>query len=382
MRSSTSSSDMSGALAPTRAPDDVASDNAAVHEQPAYLRPTPTLHFGFAGVIAAAVFLLLLALWEMHWRRQGAAPATVNSDGLWAMQRRRINAGEGNSTVLIGSSRMLFGFQLDVWQRLDGTRPIQLALEGTSPVPVLEDLAADTAFTGRLLVGVSPDLFFSGYTYRGKALTWHTRETWSQRAGQWLSMNVLEPRFAFLDPDFALFVVAARAPWPARKGVHTEIDVRKLNNLASDRNARMWTRLESDTAYQQLAQRIWAQNFGLPPGVTPAMAAKGRDAQIERAVKAVTLLRARGVSVVFVRFPSSGDYEAYERKALPRQATWDVLLAKTGAPGVHYEDHAELQGFDTPEWSHLSAREADRYTAALHGLISRLDSTDWRSAHR
>ena len=49
--------------------------------------------------------------------------------------------GEGNKTVLIGSSRVLFDVQLPVWEKLAGERPIQLAIEGTSSVPVLEDLA-------------------------------------------------------------------------------------------------------------------------------------------------------------------------------------------------------------------------------------------------
>ena len=58
--------------------------------------------------------------------------------------------------------------QLPVWEKLAGKRPIQLALEGTSPLPILEDLADDPNFTGRLLVGVAPDVFFSGFAYRGE----------------------------------------------------------------------------------------------------------------------------------------------------------------------------------------------------------------------
>lgn len=340
-----------------------------------YERSTPVLRFGLAGLVAMVVFATLLGTWEQHWRNTGAGPSTVNSDGLWAMQRRRVDEGEGNATVLIGSSRMLFDFQLEVWERLDGTRPIQLALEGTTPVPVLEDLAADTNFTGRLFVGVAPDLFFSGFAYRAQAIATPTKETPAQRSGQWLAMHLLEPHLAFLEPDFSLFVVLARQAWPAREGVRSRIDVRKLDNLGKDRNSRMWARLETDSAYRALAQRIWAQNFGLPPGVTPAMADRGRDEQLARAVKAVSTLKARGVQVVFVRFPSADGYYAFEQKAFPRESTWDALLAQTGVPGVHFEDHPELQGFWTPEWSHLSASEADRYTAALYPIMKRALTT-------
>jgi hypothetical protein len=48
-----------------------------------------------------------------------------------------------------------------------------------------------------------------------------------------------------------------------------------------------------------------------------------------------------------------------------------VLLAKTGAPGIHFEDYPELQGFNMPEWSHMTGADADRFTAALYGVIDR-----------
>ena len=53
-----------------------------------------------------------------------------------AVEQRVLSGG----TVLVGTSRLLFDVQLPVWERLAGTRPIQLSLEGTSPLPVLEEL--------------------------------------------------------------------------------------------------------------------------------------------------------------------------------------------------------------------------------------------------
>jgi hypothetical protein len=47
-----------------------------------------------------------------------------------------------------------------------------------------------------------------------------------------------------------------------------------------------------------------------------------------------------------------------------------VLIARTGARGVHFEDYPQLQGFWLPEWSHLAAADADRYTAALYPLVA------------
>ena len=299
-------------------------------------------------------------------------PRIRNSDGLWAMQRRRIDAGEGDATVIVASSRLFFDLQLDVWEQLDGKRPIQLAFEGTTPVPFLEDLAADPKFTGRLLVGVAPELFFSGFAYRGKALKYAHDESPSQRAGQWLSMRFIEPYFAFYDPDFALAPVIKRQPWPDRPGAPSRLDVRKLAVSDADRNTHMWGKVETDADYKALMRTVWEQDFTPSPDDPPAAEMdKGRDQQIERAVKAITTLRARGVKVLLVREPSAGPYLEYDNRLFPRAVSWDVLLARSGAPGIHFEDYPQLQGFELPEWSHLAYADAKRFTAALHDIVVR-----------
>jgi hypothetical protein len=40
-------------------------------------------------------------------------------------------------------------------------------------------------------------------------------------------------------------------------------------------------------------------------------------------------------------------------------------------PGLHFQDHEEMQGYWLPEWSHMTGSEADRFTAAFHGLVQR-----------
>lgn len=371
MHSSTSSSDRPvdpsviegrGLMLPGKPGDDPGVGHGPVE------RPLPDTRIGRAALIALVVFALGLLAWEAHWRAFGVEPGYTNSDGQWATQRRRIDRGEGDATVIIGSSRLLFDTNLDVWERLAGERPIQLALEGTSPMFALEDLAADPDFTGRLLVDATPSLFFSGYAMRGDVLQHYRDETPAQRASEWLGMR-LEPHFAFLDPDFALFTVLERQPWPARAGVPDYIDVRKLAVHGHDRDTRMWAKVERDPAYRAHAQRIWAQFFNAPPppGMeTPEKARARVQEQIERAARAVATLRARGVDVVFVRPPSNGPFLAFENRTMPREHTWEPLLARTGAPGIHFEDHASMQGLELPEWSHLSARDAERYTEALH----------------
>ncbi|WP_233263118.1 hypothetical protein [Cognatiluteimonas profundi] len=351
-----------------------ASDRPGV-AQPVPVRDIPVQPWGPILLAALVMTALLLGGWEAYWRAFGATPGYRNSNGAWAEQRRRIDSGEGGRTVLIGSSRVLFDVQLPVWERITGERPIQLAMEGTSPVPVLEDLAADPNFTGRLLVGVAPDIFFTGFAYRGDIVPFYHQEGPSKRSGHWLSRHLLEPLFAFDDPDFALGTVVRRQAWPPRPGLEDHVSVRKLMVMQEpDRNAHMWRKLETDPAYRALARSIWAQRFNGPPphGLdTPQKLQAAIDTQIARAATAIATLRARGVQVLFVRPPSTGPYYAFEQRVLPRARTWDVLLQRTGAPGIHFEDYPQLQGYTQPEWSHLSASEAIRFTNALVPIIRR-----------
>ena len=344
--------------------------------QPVPVRPIPEQPWGIIFAGAILILAVLLGGWEAYWRAYGVHPSIANTYGLWATQRRRIDAGEGDATVLLGASRVFFDIQLPVWERLAGRRPIQLAIEGTSPLPFLEDLADDPLFTGQVLVGVAPDLFFSGYQYRGGVLSYVHKESPSQRIGQWLSMRLVEPFLAFDDRDFALETVLARQSWPARPGKRWFTEVRKLADTESDRNTHLWSKVGDDPVYREMARNIWREGF-VPSDddPSPEEAAKAEHDQIELAAKAVAKLRARGVRVLFVRMPSVGEYLAFEDQQFPRERTWEVLLARTGAPGIHFEDYPELrpdvQGYYLPEWSHMTRADGERFTAALWKIIQR-----------
>ncbi len=120
----------------------------------------------------------------------------------------------------------------------------------------------------------------------------------------------------------------------------------------------------------ELWHRIWREGFQpSPDDPSPEEALKTEQEQIARAARVVTKLRARGVKVLFVRMPSNGEYLAYENRDFPRARTWAALLTATGAPGIHFEDYAELQGYELPDWSHMTHSDAERFTAALYGVV-------------
>jgi hypothetical protein len=340
--------------------------------QPVPRRPVPEQPWEAILLGVLVILALLVGAWEAYWRAYGVRPSLANDYGLWAIERRRIDAGEGDATVLLGASRLYFDVQLKVWERLSGRSPIELSFEGTSPLAALEDLAADPKFTGRVLVGVAPDIFFSGFEFRGGAIRYTRKESPSQRIGQWLSMTFIEPFFAFDDPDYALQTVLARQPWPKRPGKQWSLSVRKLSETGPHRATHLWSKVSTDPEYRALARSIWHEDLQpSPDDPTPEEARKTEREQIARAAAVVAKLRAHGAKVLFARLPSSGEYLAYENRHFPRGRTWDALLAATGAPGIHFEDYPELQGYDLPEWSHMTRAEAERFTKALYAIIVR-----------
>jgi hypothetical protein len=378
MHSSISSSEVlrgagqpGGAGAPDRYARQTAADRPGV-AQPVPLRPVPAQPWGRILIGAVLLLAVLVAGWEAYWRAYDVRPGAANSYGLWAIQRRRIDAGEGDATVLLGDSRLYFDTRLPLWERLDGRRPIQLSFEGTSPRMALEDLAADPKFTGRVVVGISPQVFFLDFGFRAGAIRYAHKESPSQRIGQWLSMHLIEPYFAFDDSDYALQTVLARQPWPARPGRFWFRDVRKLSDHEPDRNTYLWDKVSADPQYRAIARGIWAQRFNHPEEAPPpAVLVKAESEAIDKTAKAVAQLRARGVKVLFVRLPSSGAYLEFERKVWPRARTWDKLLSASGAPGIHFEDYPEMQGFYLPEWSHMTLAESERFTPVLYNIIQR-----------
>ena len=338
-------------------------------------RPTPARPWSAIALGVVAAVVLMTFGWELFWRAKGLEPGDINNtNGLWAEARRKAT---GDATVVVGSSRILFGLDLDVWEEVSGVRPVQLALEGTSPRVFLKDLADDVSFRGLVLVGVTAPLFFTtDGGLRADALKYTRDETLSQRADHQLMVR-LERVFAFLDEQSRPKRQFSIWPLPLREGMQTRFDPRKLSSAGPDRDTHMWKRVEADPAYREEARQMWITGFKRlapppgPDGKPMAMPDAAIDAVIAEVKGNVDKIRARGGDVVFVRFPYTGPWTDVEDKGFPRERFWDRLVRGADAVGVAWQDHPELQGYDLPEWSHLSASEAKRFTRALAPIVDR-----------
>src|SRR5262249_9189921 len=96
------------------------------------------------------VVAMSLALTELFWRAAGYYPA--RSDLMLFYRLRQSLAGDPNVVALVGSSRIVCGLSPSALaQSVPGHRFVQLAILGNGGLPILEDLAHDPTFRGRVI---------------------------------------------------------------------------------------------------------------------------------------------------------------------------------------------------------------------------------------
>ena len=332
-------------------------------------------HLDWPKALWLAVLLMAAGLlaWEYNARHiWGYAPeAYIDSKGLWANQRRLLADSDESTVVIIGASRILFDFDLDTYERMTGQRPIQLALAGTNPRPILADLSADENFKGLLYIGITPGSFFRhGGGIAADTPTYFKNQSPSQRFGQLLS-EWIEPHLSFYDGEnWPLFTLIERIPMSNREGVFDpRMGVWNLSEATRDRDTKMFWKVEELPYYQHKAQMTWRGFMQMSDKRGPAPF--DIDAYLAGVIADINAIRSRGGEVIFIRPPSSGDYRPRENQLQPRASHWDRLLQDTETLGVHFEDHPELQGFRLPEWSHLHSEDAPPFTAELVKIIDK-----------
>ncbi len=323
-------------------------------------------------LIAIAMSLLSLVAWEYYWKAKGKIADLDDNKDLWAVQRAKVETLPENGVVLMGSSRVLFDFQLNEWESETGIRPIQLATAGASPLPIFHDIVNNTNYKGTILVGVTPGLFFSttypeaGPWKRAQSrVDYFENRTYAQQINHWLSLP--------LQKNLALVSTS-------EEGWSDDIDLKSLlNNFNSnnrtgkpqfppfntfayidqDRNNPMSEKTATDTAFANSIKAAW--KFMILSNKNPPE----KEATTNFFVADAKKFMQRGGNLILVRCPSSGWIKGGEDKFLSRADLWDPLVKATNANAYYFEDYDQFKNLECPEWSHLSAEDARFFTTEL-----------------
>ena len=322
-----------------------------------------------SALLALLLVVLAIGGWELYLRSRGITTAYDNGKELWSDKRAMVYDPAEKTTVFIGSSRIKFDLDIDTWEKTTGRKAVQLAIEGSSPMPVLTDLGNDPNFRGKLVVDVTEPLYYSSdppnVLKPNEDLAWYHKRTPAERASFVLD-HALESGFVFLDRDnLSLNAELEKLKIPDRPGVFVfPTFPPEFNRTAFSRQSIMSPQFLADTSIQHRVQNIWLFVMDMAKHAPPPK--QDPIAPIVTATKAaVDKIRARGGEVVFIRTPSSGVMGGVEQHVFPRERCWDPLLAATQCKGIFYTDYPATSHFICPEWSHLAPQDAITYTKAL-----------------
>lgn len=320
-------------------------------------------------IIAAALATILVTTWEFYWRSQDILPNIDDNEALWSVARSKVDQASNKDVVLIGSSRVHFDIQLNEWEKETGKKPIQLASGGCSPLPVFHDIVNTSNFSGTILVGVTPGLFFSTTNPEAQSWAWpqarvdhfHNR-SYAQRLNHNLSIP-LQNNLAFISEIEGVDGINLKELLKKIKIDDRTIDpmppFHSFEDITLDRNVKMKKRMETDTAFANTVKKVWKffmSGDGPPPDKESTMAFFLED---------LKKFKDRGGKVILLRCPSNGYLRDFEAKVTPRKTFWDELVKEANVKAYHFEDYEQLQGLNIPEWSHLSAGDAKIFTKEL-----------------
>jgi hypothetical protein len=354
-------------------------------------RDIPQRHWGRVWLICAVLVFVAVSGWEYFARSMQHLPGDydeyTNMTAHWAEERAILDDPDHEvDVVLLGSSRMLWNADLDILEDALGTRPLQLAIAGTGPALMLEDIVDNTDFNGLVLVGVTPFLFnrLDGGFFGADALRWYEEASPTELSGYRIHA-ALSAHFGFLDDGFTLAQLLNHySQLPEREGAKDLAAGQwKLGRHFADRQTDMWAPVEIEGSFDnEQILAFWRGGLGRDP--------EGPERMAEMATEAtafftplVEALRARGGDVVFIRMPSSGGYLEHDLATRYRELTWDPMAENIDAVWVNTMDYGALSSeLEIPEWSHLSRKSQDEFSREILPLVERYYSAvRGRSVH-
>ncbi len=327
-----------------------------------------------AGLFALLLSFLVMLSWEIHLRNNGDEISYDDNEAMWADKRMMVYQPSDKTTVFIGSSRMKFDLDIPTWEAITGNHAIQLSNVGSDPVPYLVELSDDKNFKGKIICGVTEQLFFSDFSpddvSTDKKINYYKKITPTQRFS-FLVNHFLESKFVLLDQDrYSINALIDELPIRPRPGIFPEPDFPDdFGKVNFDRQSYMTARFVADTSLQNRVKNIWVCLGKAMAGPPPS---PGKLDSFMHTIKVATdKIKSRGGDVLFVRNPSSGAMLEGEQHGFPRTRYFDKLLAVTGCPGIFYSDYPGLSNFVCPEWSHLKPADAVIYTKELIKVLEK-----------
>jgi hypothetical protein len=328
--------------------------------------------------------LAFIAAMELRLAARGIRATTPDTIGTWMRQRERASKLGSRALILVGDSRMHTNVDLGTLRALSGLEPVQLAMDGSSFVPVLAGLARDPEITGTVVVSFLPyvvaewdkDNFAKDYEayYERESARWHVNAMASEEVlSGWVGSHLRSYADGAAPLNSLTRRILTAHPTPqyvvtlGDRSKLADFSLAKMPDLYFERVAREM-RVDineaNTTSVKGIEQFLAAKVDALQPA--DAETFRRHLGDIEAMVAAI---EQRGGKVYFVELPTGGLVRTIGERTYPRAAFWDAFAASTTAHAVTFRDTVALQAFALPDGSHLDYRLRPQFTAALVDAI-------------
>jgi hypothetical protein len=312
-------------------------------------------------VLAGCLVAVVIGGWEIALRAAGLLPEYTDNRALWLSARHQLSRPDDNVIAILGASRIQRAVHVDVLSESLGRPVVQLAIEGSSGLPVLENLAADPRFRGTVIFSIAPPFSFNSRLSKldaGNQADWmraYVVQSRSRRMEQEMRLD-LQGLFAFRAADASVsrtipFILeSGRFPGPDFKTIFrnrfVSIDLSRSPRTQSQQSIVEMYRKNS-LAYEQQGFSELLDYFGV----------------------LVDFLNAKGSRVFVLRLPTEGAVLDYERQTFPKGQFWDQMEQRLAARFVHFDDYPELEGYLSADGSHIASEKAAEFTTRLATVL-------------
>ena len=311
---------------------------------------------------ALVLIVVLLGGWELFWRSRGWSPSIEGNEESWILARSLVGP---SSTVIAGTSRIQAALDPRVWSVATGEKPpIQLAIAATSPVPVLEAMAADSSYHGLFVMELLP-------FYAFEANLGSERETRKFLDAYERSRASPAMRWeAFLRTHIPNHFVFRRAKLLPHR-IYASWRAHDLDPPQSfQREDRYHPIAFSDDALRRQAVRL-ADTIRFQGLIGAAQPARGEalDRIHSRIRSSALRIIARGGRVAIVHLQACGARRFAEDRVMPAAMYWARLAAIPGILTIDSDDVPAIARLQCRDGSHVDARDAPLVTRKLASLI-------------
>ena len=342
----------------------------------------PTGSWLAVWTVVAILSLALILFFEFKIRHQGWKPSVVDSKQLWAYHRKRASELGDKAIILVGSSRIQLDTDLTVVKKFSKLEPIQLAIDGTPWMPVLENLAQDNSIRGTIIVSVNGSTVNLGSS-SSKASQWveYYKNIYSESNEPYRVVN--NKIKSFIEDHMITRFEGARPITVISKLAFAEPSLGNYLITHHDRSRDAdyqkvhmpyfyLTRLQRHFGRKIIDKKVSLNEFS-SIYKNAIMNLKPKENKnfligLNALMEIIHTIESRGGKVFLVRFPTDKLLWEIDNKRYPKNLFWKQI-EKRHPRSIHFSNYQSLSKYHLPDGSHLDYRDKEPFTRSLMEII-------------